>query len=174
MSAAIPKISPILGGVLLGGCGISFHAYMQHECTQKERNYLVDKMYSQPKDTIDRGKQIMLIQVQQTSFYLIKIEQILKQINYLENFDNNIISKYNVPIFISSLFGGLFFSKTFLGLVLSDLSLRILLSYKKNQINYSQYELENSIEYKGLTYLELSIFAISATLPLKFLLRRKL
>ncbi|EAR93000.2 transmembrane protein, putative (macronuclear) [Tetrahymena thermophila SB210] len=155
MSAAIPKISPLLGGVLLGGCGISLHSYMQHECTQKERNYLVDKMYSQPKDSIDR-------------------ELILKQINYLENFDNNIISKYNVPIFISSLFGGLFFSKTFLGLVLSDLSLRILLSYKKNQTNYSQYELENSIEYKGLTYLELSIFAISATLPLKFLLRRKL
>ncbi|KAL4451149.1 hypothetical protein ABPG74_021471 [Tetrahymena malaccensis] len=145
MSAAIPKISPILGGVLLGGCGISLHAYMQHECTQKERNFLVDKMYSQPKDSVDR-----------------------------ENFDNNIISKYNVPIFVSTLFGGLFFSKTFLGLVLSDLSLRILLSYKKNQTNYSQYELENSIEYKGLTYLELSIFAISATLPLKFLLRRKL
>lgn len=77
-------------------------------------------------------------------------------------------------IFFSKVFGGFFLTKFFLGGVLADLALRVALSNRKNKCDSSQYKLESSPEYIALTTLEFAMIAVSAIIPLKFLMRKKL
>jgi len=65
-------------------------------------------------------------------------------------------------------------TKFFLGGVLADLALRVALSHRKNKCDSSQHKLETSPEYIALTTLELAMLAVSATIPLKFLMRKKM
>jgi len=76
--------------------------------------------------------------------------------------------------FSKKVFGGFFMTKLFLGGVFADLVLRVALSNRKNKCDSSQYKLESSPEYIALTTLELAMLAVSATIPLKFLMRKKL